>query len=109
MKLLAPRDAARAAVSARPDRPATALIHDSPDARVVVFRLDDGQQVPPHTSRSTVLLTVIAGRGTFSGADGEQRLQPGDAVAYAPEEPHGFRADGGELVVMATIAPRPGG
>jgi quercetin dioxygenase-like cupin family protein len=108
VKVIAPLDAAREAVAARPERPATAIVHDAPDARVVVFRVGPEQAVPPHTSRSTVLATVVAGEGVFTGADGERALGPGTVVAYEPSEPHGWRATGGELVVMAVIAPRPG-
>lgn len=60
-------EAARA-VSARADRPATAVVHDSPDARLVIFRIEPGQT----------------------------------------GEPHGMRARDEQLVILATIAPRPG-
>jgi quercetin dioxygenase-like cupin family protein len=104
--------AAREAVAARPDRPATAILHDVPAARLVVFRLAPGQAVAPHRSASTVMLTVLEGAGVLSGeADGaavERACAAGDMVAYAPEELHGMRADGGELLLLATITPRPG-
>jgi len=111
---LDPRAAARAAVSTNPARPATAIVHDSPDARLVVFRLAPGQAVAPHRSASTVLLEVLDGAGTLSGeADGgaadERACRAGDAVLYAPNELHGMRAgDGAELLLLATITPRPG-
>lgn len=109
MKLLDPAGTARAARAAADTRPATALVHDSADARLVVFRLADGQEVPPHTSPSTVLLTVLAGCGTLSGADGERVCVAGDVAAYEPGELHGMRATDGELLLLATITPRPGG
>jgi quercetin dioxygenase-like cupin family protein len=109
VKRLALLELARGATAARPDKPAMALVHDSPDARVVVFRIGPGQQVPPHTSTSSVIATVVDGEGVFTGADGEETLTTGESVAYAPSEPHGFRATARELVVMAVIAPRPGG
>ena len=109
MIALDPRQAARAAVAANPSRPATAVIHDVPDVRLVVFRLAPGQEVPPHTNPSTVMLTVLSGAGTLSGADGDRRCQAGDMVAYVPGELHGMRAtEGEELLLMATITPRPG-
>ena len=97
------------AVSANPTRPATAVVHDSPDARVVLFRIETGQQVAVHTNASSVLLTVLSGSGIVSGAEGEQSVKAGDLVAYAPNEPHGMRAPSERLVIAATIAPRPGG
>lgn len=97
------------AVSANPTRPATMVVHDSADARVVLFRIEPGQAVPPHTSPSTVLLNVVSGSGIVSGADGEREVRAGDIVAYAPNEPHGMRATSERLVLAAVIAPRPGG
>ena len=112
MKTLSPARAARAAVAANPDRPATAVLHDAPEARLVVFRLAPGQAVPPHRSTSAVLLEVLEGTGFLSGdADGAPAERPcaaGDIAAYEPGELHGMRAGGEELLLLATIAPRPG-
>lgn len=108
MKALAPRAAARDAIAASAARPAMAIVHDTPDVRLVVFRLAPGQEVPPHTSPSTVLLTVLEGTGSLSGANEERRCTAGDVVAYVPGELHGMRADDGELLLLATITPRPG-
>jgi quercetin dioxygenase-like cupin family protein len=108
MIALDPRAAARAAHAASPVRPATAIVHDGNDARLVVFRLAPGQEVPVHRSASTVLLTVLEGEGTLAGADGERPCTTGDVVVYAPDEPHGMRATHGELLLLATITPRPG-
>jgi len=99
---------AAAAVAAHPGRPATALVHDTDGARVVLFRLDPGQSVPVHTSTSTVLLTIISGTGTVIAADGERTVKPGDIVAYAEHEPHGMQATTEQCVIAAVIAPRPG-
>lgn len=111
MKYLDPLAAARAAVAANPARPATAVVHDSPEARLVVFRLAPGQAVPPHRNRSSVQLTVLAGHGTLSGEEGgvpvERRCAAGDVVLYAPGELHAMRADDAELLLLASITPRP--
>jgi len=98
---------ARAAVAANPTRPATHLAHDSDDARVVLFRIEPGQSVAVHTSPSSVILSVIAGRGVVSGADGERDAKRGDVVTYAPGEPHGMRATDEQFIIAAIIAPRP--
>jgi quercetin dioxygenase-like cupin family protein len=109
MKSLDARTAARLAVAANPDRPATAIIHDSDDVRLVVFRIAPGQRVAPHTSKSTVLLRVLEGSGVLSGADGEERTcQRDDMVIYERGELHGMASTGEELLVLATISPRPG-
>jgi quercetin dioxygenase-like cupin family protein len=102
-------DVALASVSARADRPATALLHDVPDARVVTFRIDAGMEVPVHTSTSTVLLVISSGSGVVAGREGDRQVRAGDLVTYEPGEPHGMRNDGQEsLVIAAIIAPRPG-
>jgi quercetin dioxygenase-like cupin family protein len=99
---------ATAAVAAQAGRPATSIVHDSADARVVLFRLEPDQKVAVHTSPSTVLLMVIAGSGMVSDANGEHPVKMGDLVAYEEREPHGMRAESEQLVIAAVIAPRPG-
>lgn len=108
MKVLDAMALATRAVSANASRPATAVIHDSPDARVVVFRIEPGQSVPLHTSPSTVLLSVLSGHGIVSSATDEHDVKAGDLIAYDPRAPHGMRATDSQLVLMAIIAPRPG-
>jgi quercetin dioxygenase-like cupin family protein len=107
MIALDPRAAARASVAASPTRPATAVVHAGADARLVVFRLAPGQAVPPHRSASTVTLAVLEGAGVLSGGDGERACTAGDVVVYAPDELHGMRAADAELLLLATITPRP--
>jgi quercetin dioxygenase-like cupin family protein len=100
-------EVAAAAVSANVARPATALTHDSADARVVLFRIEPGQEVARHTSSSTVLLIVISGAGVVSCATGDRDVRTGDIIAYDVDEPHGMRANTELLVIAAVIAPRP--
>ena len=108
MKVVSALTSAREAVSAQPSRPATAMLFDAPDARVVVFRIEPGQEVAPHTSTSTVLLSVVAGSGTVSGASGESPVAAGDLVSYDTGELHGMKAATEQLVIAAIITPRPG-
>jgi quercetin dioxygenase-like cupin family protein len=107
MIALDPREAARAAVSAHAERPATAVLLDTPDVRLVVFRLSAGQAVPPHRSPSSVTLTVLEGSGTLSGDHDERICTAGDVVSFEPDELHGMRATNGELLLIAAITPRP--
>ena len=115
MKRFDPLTAARRAVANRPDRPATAIVHDSPDVRLVVFRLAPGQTVAPHRSTSSVQLTVLKGEGILTGESdtggtSDQVCTAGDVVVYLPNELHGMRAAGEQdLMLLATITPRPGG
>lgn len=112
MIILDPRQVAHAAVSPRSGRPATAVVHDSDDARLVVFRIAPGESVPPHRSASTVHLAILEGSGVLAGEhDGAVEERPcaaGDVVVYAPNELHGMRAGDDVLVLLATITPRPG-
>ena len=108
MKTYSPRTDAATAVAAHPGRPATAVIHDTVDARLVTFRIEPGQRVPPHTSVSTVILTVLSGSGTVTGGDEERPVAAGDVIAYEPGELHGMEAGDETLMILATIAPRPG-
>ena len=114
MKRFDPLTAARLAIGNRPDRPATAIVHDSPDVRLIVFRLAPGQSVAPHQSTSSVQLTVLDGTGVLTGESGsggtaEQVCTSGDVFVYLPNELHGMRAVDEELLLLATITPRPGG
>lgn len=93
----------------RPDRPASAVIHDEPNARVVAFRLLPGQRVPEHTSDSTVVVHVVSGSGVFEGADASVTLSAGEAAVYAPGELHAMAAGDEPLQFLAVITPRPGG
>ncbi|HEY5218763.1 MAG TPA: AraC family ligand binding domain-containing protein [Gemmatimonadaceae bacterium] len=96
------------ATSAQSDRPASAIMHEGPDVRLVVFRIEPGQSVAPHVSASTVILSVVEGSGLVSGAEGERSVRAGDVVTYARSELHGMRALSHLFVVVAIIAPSPG-
>jgi len=108
MKILDVRRLARGAISAQPGRPAMATAYDGVDARVVVFRIEPGEQVHPHTSTSSVVLSVVEGRGVVAGADGERPVAAGDVIVYEPNEEHAMRAEDERMVMHAVITPRPG-
>jgi quercetin dioxygenase-like cupin family protein len=102
VKVLGPAPAPRA------ERHATALLHDEANVRVVAFRLERGQEVPAHSSPATVLVHVLAGRGTFTGADdAAAELASGESAIYAPGEPHAIKAGAEGVAFLAVIAPRP--
>ena len=89
-----------------PDRPVSKLLYDSGAVRIVVFGLKAGQEIPPHTAPSRVVLHIIQGKGVFLTGSGEQPAQAGDFVITEPDEPHGLKAVE-KTVMMAVIAPRP--
>jgi quercetin dioxygenase-like cupin family protein len=108
MIALHPLSLSRAAIAASGTRAATAMLLDTPDARLVVFRIKPGQAVAVHRNSSTVLITVLAGHGAISDGIVEHDCHPGDTLCFAPNEPHGMRAIDEELHLLATITPRPG-
>jgi quercetin dioxygenase-like cupin family protein len=95
-------------MAANASRPATAILHDSADVRLVVFRIAPGQVVAPHRNGATVALTVISGRGLVQGEGGEQAVAQVETIVFEPNEQHGMRAEDSELVLLAAITPRPG-
>jgi quercetin dioxygenase-like cupin family protein len=106
--VMQPAETARTAVAPHANRPATYLLHDAPDVRLVTFVLAAGQSVPPHRNSSSVLLTVLSGQGMISGEADERVCVEGDIVAFGPNELHGMRAIDEEFLVLAAITPRPG-
>jgi quercetin dioxygenase-like cupin family protein len=107
MKTYDPTVVALKAEAKRFGRPAMVVMHDSPDVRLIIFRIGVGQSLPDHASRSTVLLHVVSGCGLVSGVGGERAVHAGEVLAYEPGETHGVRAITEELVLLAIIAPRP--
>lgn len=88
------------------DRPVSKLLYDSDAMRVVVFGLLAGQEIPPHTAPSRVLMQVVQGKGAFITGTGEREGRAGAFVVTEPGEPHGYRA-ADKSVLLAVIAPRP--
>ncbi len=91
----------------RADRPASAVLHDEANVRVVAFTLAPGQVVPPHSSASTVLVHVLRGGGRFLGASDALMLAPGQSAIYAPGEMHSMEAGNEGVEFLAIIAPEP--
>jgi quercetin dioxygenase-like cupin family protein len=91
------------------ERPATALLHDEPNARIIAFHLEPGQRIPPHQNKSTVIVQVVSGQGTFIGQDGRALLSSGETAVYGPGETHAIEAGDEPLRFLAILTPRPGG
>jgi quercetin dioxygenase-like cupin family protein len=93
--------------AAQPDRPATELLHDENNARIIAFHLQPGQQVKPHRSESTVFVQVVAGGGWFRGESTQAYLTAGEGAVYEPGELHSIDAGDTPLRFLAIITPRP--
>lgn len=89
-----------------PARPITQLLHDSPNARLVIFGLEAGQEITPHVSASEVYMHVVEGQGDVLVGETRHPAMAGDLFVCAPHVSHGFRAET-RMVVLATITPRP--
>ncbi len=88
------------------DKPTAELVYEDVNARVVRFYLKGGQEIKPHTSPSSVFITVLKGKLIFLSDEGETEVSQGSTVFYKPEERHGFKAVE-DSVVEATITPNP--
>ncbi len=82
------------------------LLHDSENSRVVLFCLEPGQVLSPHTTPSEVVFLVTDGTGTIIVGEEEIEVNAGMLVVCPPQIPHGLKA-GSRFVVLAVIAPRP--
>lgn len=99
---------ARAAARFAPGGPIAQLVTENRDCRVIVFGFEPGQEIPAHTSSSTVLMQALEGRGRFRVGDQEQAVGPGDVAVCPPHVPHALVADpDSRLVALAFIAPTP--
>jgi quercetin dioxygenase-like cupin family protein len=93
-------------VSFDPVRPTPKALIDTPQARVLLFCLETGQEVPAHGSDSEVLFYTVQGTGLATVGEEEIALRPGVMVRCPAKLPHGLKGHE-SLVVLATIAPRP--
>jgi quercetin dioxygenase-like cupin family protein len=93
--------------SARPERYASAVLHDEANVRIVGFVLGAGQEVGVHESPSSVVVQVVRGGGRFTGAGTDAQLEAGQVAVFEPGEPHGMEAGPDGLDFVAVIAPGP--
>ena len=72
----------------------------SEEARVLRFALRPGQVVREHHApHSPVIISVLQGRGLFSGGDGvEKEFGPNDLLIFPAGENHSIRALNEELI-----------
>ena len=89
-----------------PSKPVSKILYDSEKVRAVLFCLDAGQEVAPHTVVPKVTMLVISGSGAFTVGDQTHEVEPGSFVVCESNEAHGMKAKE-KMTVLATIAPRP--
>ncbi len=83
------------------------LVYEDDNAKVIRFYLKQGQEIKPHTSPSSVFISVIKGRALFH-VEGKNPviISEGGTVFYEPKELHGFKAME-DSVIQAVITPNP--
>jgi len=91
-----------------PEHPAREVVYNDGNVRVMRFYLKGGQEIKPHRSPSTVVITVLKGKLSFyiGSEDREEVLEEGATVFYDPNEPHGFKALE-DSIAQAVVAPNP--
>lgn len=79
-------------------------ILENDSAEVVLYALDEDEEIEMHDSEGDLFVTCLEGEGTVDICTIESHIKPGSAVFVAIEHPYAIYADGGtKLKVMVTI------
>ena len=89
-----------------PSKPLSKILYDCEKVRVVLFCLEVGQEVAPHTVVPKVTMFVISGKGAFTVGNQTHEVEPGSLVVCESNEAHGIKAKE-RMQVLVTIVPRP--
>ena len=81
----------------------------SAEARVLRFSLRPGQMVREHNApHSPVIVTILQGRGLFTGGDGvEQEFGPNELLIFPAGENHSIRALNEDLIFTVFLREAP--
>ena len=82
------------------------VLADYPEVRLVLFSLQNGQEVRGK-GEPRVHLLCLEGEGTLFAGEREVLARPGTLLDASPGEPHGARADQGRFLVLGIITPHP--
>jgi quercetin dioxygenase-like cupin family protein len=95
----------------KPDKMGKSTLFESPRVLVGLNCFEPGQEHALHAHEGMdKVYQVLAGRGRFLLEGRELAMEPGLMLVAPSGVPHGIRNDGGErLVVLAILAPGPGG
>lgn len=86
------------------DRPHVML--STPEARVILLRLEGHEEMTEHQVRERALLHVVEGSIEITCGDDRTGCGPGTLVAFEPGERHGIRAAESSTLLL-TLAPWP--
>jgi len=107
-----PGDEARAIrlAEAKPERAEGILsrtLLQTPELRVVLFTLAEGEELTAHTSVRRALVQVLDGVCDFQFAGRWERLGPGSLLHLPPRHEHAVRAAAGACTMVLTLAAEP--
>lgn len=88
-------------------RPAQQLLYDTQDFRVLLLGLRPGQEIPLHTTTSSVLLQIVSGSGQVQIGEEVRAVSAGAVAVCPPYHPHSLTAGDEDMTVLAVIAPSP--
>lgn len=88
------------------EKPGTKLLYNSDNVRLVLFSLEPGQKVEPHTVQPQVSMLVISGKGKMIIGDNKFEVKQGFLGVCESMESHGFEAEE-KMIVLASITPSP--
>lgn len=86
--------------------PQALLVTDSGDARLVLFAMRKGQQIPEHRSPSQLIVQVIDGCVVFTVAGQIVSLRAGKVLLVAAGLEHHLQAEEDALMLL-TMTPSP--
>lgn len=84
----------------------TRILRDTPEVRLVLFSLQDGQRVSGR-GEPRVHLICIDGEGELWAGETRVSAHAGTMLACGVGEPHGAQAHEGRFLVLGVITPRP--
>jgi quercetin dioxygenase-like cupin family protein len=67
-------------------------VHEGPEARVVLFTFDAGQELTEHRASRAATIQVLDGTGEFTLGTEVAAVRPGSWIYLPPELPHALRA-----------------
>lgn len=86
--------------------PGVELLADHPEVRLVLFSLQQGQEVRGK-GEPRVHLFCLEGEGILWAGERSIPATPGTLLAAEPGEAHGAKAGKGTFLVLGIITPRP--
>ncbi len=86
-----------------PAEPVRVPIAEQGSLRVVLFCLEEGQEIPRHTAAATVLMQAFSGEGVLVSGEEAHEAKAGDLVVVPPMVPHAMKAPRGRFTILACI------